>query len=603
MPTVTTTLPNSAATGDLPAGGGRLVRFLQSGTAGIIIALAGAAVTIPILILLVLSFQDVLGLFKGSFTLENYIGIFGDKTSWLALRNTVYFTIGGATLSVALGTVMAWGVTSLNLPFRNLLRVLPVCTLILPPLVKDPAWIIMFNPDTGLVNLWLKSIGLPRMFNVFSLAGMISVAGFFSAPMAYIIMLTPFEGIHRSLIEASQMAGARLPRTFFRVALPMILPALLSAVTLIVIVIASAFETPVIIGMPGGIQTYMSLVYQEVSSPAGGLNVAATQGVLYLVLTLVMVAFYLLATRNERRFVAIAGKGHETLIIKAPVLRWLITALILFYCLMAFVGPLVITALTSLIRFYTTVDGNPFKDFTFANYHEVWAGPQVREAVVTSGLLALATSLGVVLLSGLLAFVALKTKSRFRRICEYIAMAPIAIPAIVYSAGLLLTVLSVPGLAPIAYGGKAVMIVAMIITFLPLTMRMMTSSLIQIQDELIDASILSGASVLRTIRLVLLPILRPVILYAIGVVFVMSYRELGAVVLLVANNTVIVPYTSFVFWETGGYPMLSALNMVTLIVPLVLLLISFGLNRTRRGSDRTIESPVAAVTQPAIGIA
>jgi iron(III) transport system permease protein len=117
-------------------------------------------------------------------------------------------------------------------------------------------------------------------------------------------------------------------------------------------------------------------------------------------------------------------------------------------------------------------------------------------------------------------------------------------------------------------------------------MRMMTSSLIQVQDELLDASALSGASMLRTIRTILLPILRPVILYAIGVVFVMAYRELGAIVLLVANNTVIVPYTAFVFWETGGYPMLSALNVVTLIVPLVLLLAAFALNRSQSGRGR-----------------
>jgi iron(III) transport system permease protein len=383
----------------------------------------------------------------------------------------------------------------------------------------------------------------------------------------------------------------------------MILPALLSAVTLIVIIIASAFETPVIIGMPAGVNTYMSLVYEEVSSPSGGLNLAATQGVLYLVLTLIMMAFYMLATRNERRFVAIAGKGHEHVLLHAPVLRWVMTAVILIYGLLAFVGPLVLTALTSFIHFYTAVDGNPFKNFTLDNYREVWLSPQVREAIVTSGVLALIIALGVVVLGGLLTFVALKTKSRFRRVCEFIAMAPIAIPAIVYSAGLLLTVLSVPGLARIAYGTRSVMVVAEVICFLPLTMRMMTSSLIQIQDDLLDASLLSGASTLRTVRRIVQPILRPVIVSAIGVVFVLSYRELGAVVLLVANNTVIVPYSSFVFWVYGGYPMLSALNMVTLVVPLALLLVAFGLNRGRpQTNDPVDETTESLAAQPAMKV-
>jgi iron(III) transport system permease protein len=112
-------------------------------------------------------------------------------------------------------------------------------------------------------------------------------------------------------------------------------------------------------------------------------------------------------------------------------------------------------------------------------------------------------------------------------------------------------------------------------------MRLLSSSLIQVDDELIEASLISGAGMTRSVRTILAPILKPALLYAIAVIFVLSYRELGAVIFLVANNTSIVPYVSFTFWVSGGYPMLSALNVFTLIVPLIVICIAFLAARVR----------------------
>jgi iron(III) transport system permease protein len=567
---------------------------------GLGILVIAAAVLVPIAILVILSFQTVTKLGQGPATLGNYRALLGSHQAWTALENTLIFTVGAALLALVLGGVMAWAVTSVNVPFRQVLRILPVCVLILPPLVKDPAWIILFGKDTGLVNIFASHVlGIHHsIVNVFSMPGMISVAGVFSAPMAYSILLTPFQGIDRSQIEASRMSGARLPRTLFKIVLPTVTPALLSAGTLLVILIASGFETPVLIGLPAGVPTYMSQIYESVNSPVHGLNFAATQGSLYLVLTTVMVVLYLFATRNERRFVSVGGRGHLHTLIEAPVLRWVLAGFVALYALFGFIGPLVITILTSIVPFYSAVNGNPFHNFTLDNFRAVYTTPEVLKGIETSGLLALGVAVGVVFVAGLLAVVALKTRSRFRRVCEFVAMAPIAMPALVYSVGLLLTVLSVPGLARIAYGSKGLMYVAEIVVFIPVTMRLISSALIQVGDELIEASRLSGASMARSVRLILAPIIRPALLYAGAVIFVLAYRELGAVVFLVANNTSIVPYVSFTFWVSGGYPMLAALNVVTLIVPLVIICVAFFFARVKVRPSVTNITP-AMIPAPA----
>src|ERR1700760_4476624 len=110
-----------------------LRRTYQLG-AVIVVAVLAIAVTIPIVCLVVLGLQTVLGLFKGDLTFGNYSALWDDPATRQALYHTLIFTIGGAALAVVLGTIMAWAVTSVRIPMRSLFRVIPLCVLILPPL-------------------------------------------------------------------------------------------------------------------------------------------------------------------------------------------------------------------------------------------------------------------------------------------------------------------------------------------------------------------------------------------------------------------------------------------------------------------------------------
>lgn len=574
------------------------IKLLGTAVVAIAVMAIAAAVTIPIICLVILSLRSELSLGLSGLSLANYYGLLSQPSAWRALENSIIFTLGGAFLAIALGSVMAWAVASVRLPFQGVLRFLPICVLILPPLVKDPAWVSLFSGSTGLVNIaWRSLTGLQTpLVDIFSMGGMIAVVGFFSAPLAYVVMLTPFESIDRSLFDASRMSGAGLATTLRTVVIPMVLPALMSATMLLVIMIASAFETPIIIGMPAGVPTLMSQSYQMVSTPDEGLNLAAAQGSLYVFLTAVMVLIYMMATRNEQRFVAISGRGHSRITIETPWLRYAMAAFVLTYVFLAFIAPLVLTILTSFTPFYSAVDGNPFGTLTLRNYRAVFGAKDVLSGIFNSAVVAALVSIGAVIAAGLLSIVALKTSSRFRRWCEFIGMAPVAIPALVYSVGLLLTVLSIPPLTQFAYGTKGLMMVAEVVVFLPIAMRVLSSTLIQVKDELLEASRMSGAGMLSTLRFVVVPIMRPAILYVAAVVFVFSYRELGAIVLLAPQNTPIVPNISFVFWVSGGYSMLAALNVITLLVPLIFIVVAaVGAKLGSRRPRAALRSPASLV--------
>jgi iron(III) transport system permease protein len=268
------------------------------------------------------------------------------------------------------------------------------------------------------------------------------------------------------------------------------------------------------------------------------------------------------------------------------VLRWVLLAVILGYGVLVFIWPLILIVLLSFLPFYSVVNGNPFQHFTLVNYHNAFVDSQLRSSIVTSTILAACVAVAAVGMALLLAWIALKSRSRARHAADVLAMAPIAIPPMVLSLGLLLTVLSVPGLGPVLYGSNTLMFLADLIVFMPLSMRLVSSTLIQLQDELIEAARAAGASPWRTIRTVVIPIVRPALYYTAAVVFVLSYRELAAIVLIPAENVPLVPYAALVSWLAGGIPELAALNVVTMLIPLVVIGVTFGLARLGRIGSR-----------------
>ncbi|MGI0079564.1 MAG: ABC transporter permease subunit, partial [Nitrososphaerales archaeon] len=133
--------------------------------------------------------------------------------------NTLEYGGGGAALGLVLGTIFAWFMERTDIPAKKFLRLLPVLPLTLPLVVKGFAWISLFSPYIGLVNVFLEStFHLTRPpLNIYSMAGMIFAFGVGGIPIAYLLMEGAFHAIDPSLEEASRASGAGTFRTLFKV--------------------------------------------------------------------------------------------------------------------------------------------------------------------------------------------------------------------------------------------------------------------------------------------------------------------------------------------------------------------------------------------------
>ncbi len=503
----------------------------------------------------------------GHFTLANFAEILSTPRNLDLLVNTAIYTAGAALLAVFLGASLAWVITRLRVPFVRVLGVLPIMPLFLPALLKDTSWIQLFSPTTGLVNLGLNHVfgWEESLFNVFSMGGMVVNAGLSLAPIAYLMVLGPLRSMDRALEEASFASGAGHWRTMTRVTMPAVKPAIISAFALICIIVACSFETPIIIGLPGGISTFMSAIYRSMSGgQSPNFAMASAQAVVYLVLTGALLVWYLRATRKEGKYALIANRGSSSDRIDVGGWRFVLAAYVVVYWFVSFAALMVMAVLVSLVPFYTVTGENPFRNFGLENYRRIFADG-AADAIWGSVWLAAVVAVVAVACAVLLAMVSLRTTWRFRKVADAVGTFPIGIPPLVFSVALLITVLSVPGLR-LFYNSWVPMVIASVVALLPFALRVVSSGLIAVPAAMEEASASCGASPTRTLFTVTLPLLGPALTGAALLVFVYSLRELAAVALLVRPGTALIPTQIFQYLQIGQFNLANTLNVVSILV-------------------------------------
>src|SRR5512139_1864477 len=178
----------------------------------------------------VINFQRVLGTIDVATAVK--LGGTGQSIDFLiALRNSVIVSAAIVAGQVTFCAMAAYAFARLHFPFRNQLFAIYIAALMVPA-------IVMTIPNFILV----RAIG-----GLNSLVGILAPT-FLMTPFAVFFLRQFFLGINREVEEAALMDGADVPVVFFRVVLPMTIPAL---TTLAVIVFISSWNNymwPLIVG-------------------------------------------------------------------------------------------------------------------------------------------------------------------------------------------------------------------------------------------------------------------------------------------------------------------------------------------------------------------
>jgi iron(III) transport system permease protein len=516
---------------------------------------------------------------EGEFTLYYWKKMFSNYAIFIRpFLNTLFVGIGTAGITAVIGVLLAWLVFRTNIPLKGLISVLAVLPYLLPSFALAMPWIEIFR-NTGM-NLppgfleYITGLRAPSWL-VFGPVPIIIVLGLHYFPFTFLLVGSALRNINSEIEETAELLGASRFTILRTITIPIVMPALLSALILSFSRAIGSFGTPSLLGLPAKFNLLSvqirSLMMLNSNSEA-------------FVLAIMLIAFCTLVIYLNNRVIGlrkgfdiIGGKGVRQRLTPLGKLRIPVSISIIFLLSIAVILPLGLLIWTSFM--------SNLGDYSVGNFSlQYWFGvvdpkdPEyitgdpgvfrnpmfflsIKNTLLVSGLGAVIT--GVI--GMLVGYVVVRGRGKsLSALLERISFAPIMIPSIAFGA----TYISLFGVSrgpiPALYGTLAIMILVVIGKQMPYTSRSGISAMHQLSGELEEAGEILGGGWLKRFRQIIWPLTRSGFSAGFMLVFITTTRELSLFILLVTSKTLVI--TALIFDQaTYGTRQLSYALMTTLI--------------------------------------
>jgi thiamine transport system permease protein len=483
------------------------------------VLLATAAGAVPLAVLVVFFVVPVVGMVQRGFFPDGHLDVAGvlDTLTRPRVVRAAWFTVWSAAVATVvtllLGVPAAHVLHRVSFPGRPLLRALVVVPFVLPTVVVGVAFRTLLADSGPLGRLGLD--GTP--------VAIVAALVFFNVSVVVRTVGPWWEGLDPRRAEAAAALGATPWQVLRTVTLPALLPAVVSAGSVVFLFCATAFGVVLTLG---GVRysTIESEIYllttQFLDLPA-----AAALSVLQVV---VVVGLLLAAGRTrdgwDRPVRRVPRRTVSRGVRRGDLPAVAVTGLVVL---------LVVVPVATLVARSLTVRGR----WSLENYRAL-AEADPENGLVVPVTTALANSLRVAVDATLLALtlgvvVAVLVTRRVSRpvprrllgLFDGVFMLPLGVSAVTVGFGLLVTLDS----PPLDFRGSPWLVpIAQAMVALPLVVRTVVPVLRGIEERQREAAATLGAGPLRVLATVELPVAWRAVLAAAGFAFAVSLGEFGA---------------------------------------------------------------------------
>ncbi len=272
-----------------------------------------AFVILPTLNSLYYSFTDWVGYgadlnFVGT---ANFEKIFTDRLFSNAIKNTAIWLLLAMTAPTLLGLSLALalqGKRRINVLYKSLFY-LPIC---LSPIIIGIIWVWLYSPKLGIVNIFLRGIGLDQLATAWLANPNTALFAVFVAwawqqtGLNMVIFLAGLTSVPTPLVEAAKVDGANYWQTLLKVIIPMLRPATVVVLALTAISALKSFEIIWVMTKGGPFNksdTLAVFMYSE-SFRKFKMGYGSSAAVILFLMTLVIIVLYF-------RFAAAAEELYE----------------------------------------------------------------------------------------------------------------------------------------------------------------------------------------------------------------------------------------------------------------------------------------------------
>ena len=512
----------------------------------------------------------------GDFTLYYWQRLLASELSWTMLikplLNSLVIGVCVSVCAILLGSILAWLMVRSDLPFKKFFSLAVIIPYMIPSWCKSQAWLSMFKTARlGGAPGFMASLGLdvPEWLAYGPVAIIIVLTLHYYA-YTYLLVSSALNSINSELEEMGEIQGAGKAMILRKITLPLVLPAILSAVILTFSKAIGTFGTINYLGSPVQYYTLSSQLYMNINSRDTQTGFA--MAILMIIIASIAVFVNQKLIGSRKSYATIGGKGgRSTLIGLGKVGRPVITAALFVFFAVGIIMPIVILVMES----FMLKEGIYSLDNFTLHYWIGESNPQIMEGLPgifknDEFINSLFNSLRLTLVNGvfgtifgqLLGYITAKGRGRLHgKLVEQLVFIPYLIPSVAFG-GIYLSMFSQPQqifgvtLVPALYGTFALLTLVSVVKHLPFAARAGTSNMLQISGELEEAATIEGAGFFRRFVKIVFPLSKGGFISGFMLIFVSIMKELDLIILIMTPTTSTLPYLAFRY-QNGNSPQAS----------------------------------------------
>ena len=512
----------------------------------------------------------------GDFTLYYWQRLLASELSWTMLIkpliNSLVIGVCVSVCAILLGSILAWLMVRSDLPFKKFFSLAVIIPYMIPSWCKSQAWLSMFKTARlGGAPGFMASLGLdvPEWLAYGPVAIIIVLTLHYYA-YTYLLVSSALNSINSELEEMGEIQGAGKAMILRKITLPLVLPAILSAVILTFSKAIGTFGTINYLGSPVQYYTLSSQLYMNINSRDTQTGFA--MAILMIIIASIAVFVNQKLIGSRKSYATIGGKGgRSTLIGLGKVGRPVITAALFVFFAVGIIMPIVILVMES----FMLKEGIYSLDNFTLHYWIGESNPQLMEGLPgifknDEFINSLFNSLRLTLVNGvfgtifgqLLGYITAKGRGRLHgKLVEQLVFIPYLLPSVAFG-GIYLSMFSQPQqifgvtLVPALYGTFALLTLVSVVKHLPFAARAGTSNMLQISGELEEAATIEGAGFFRRFVKIVFPLSKGGFISGFMLIFVSIMKELDLIILIMTPTTSTLPYLAFRY-QNGNSPQAS----------------------------------------------
>lgn len=519
------------------------------------------ATVLPIAALLSRAFYDRDGAFVG---LANFVRYATEPGLSIAAWNSVYLSSIATVVVVALAYPVAFALTRSRMPLKGLFRLLLMLPLLAPSLLPAFGLVYLFG-NQGWLNSWLFGAKL------YGEVGIVLASIIYALPHAVLILTGGLAAGDARLYEAARALKAGPWRRFWTVTLPGSRYSLVSAASVVFVLVFTDFGIPSVVG--GSTNVLSSDIYKLVIGRFD-FEMGAVVGVLLLAPAVVAYGVDTIARRYQRG--AISGKS--TPIEPEPSLAR-DGALTLFTALIAgaIAGVFGMAVFGSLVKFW------PYNlTLGLQNYERLLADADEARSIVNSLVMAGSTALAgatLVMITGWLVARRIGNPG-LTQAMQALAMVPVAVPGLVLGLGYVFFFNNPGNPLHFLQGTMALIVLCSVAHFYTVPHLMAVGGLLQLDREIDLAATALRAGPVTTGRKIYLPVLLPTLIDIAGYFFVNAMTTVSALIFLFTAQTRVAAIAVVNLIEGSRIGQAAALATVIMAISTLAALIQAALRRS-----------------------